>query len=239
MLEICIYFCSKKIQQLVESLLLLETNKPLFLGEHEKRHKNDVKLNTSSDVASYLTENSVGFFMHSDQCLFNITLNVDDYSTLHVYPEQSVDALWALNVLRAVKNAQPQFGYVSTLEEFKYRNMISIERSEQVVESWVGRGLKKYLPGLYSYTLISFRQMKEKNIRPEILIESAIKSDAYGGEFIILDFFGGVEQWHLYKNKIDALCEATEGIFSKVGIADAAKETKNFLELSALLKKWT
>ena len=49
---------------------------------------------------------------------------------------------------------RPFFGFACTQEELEYRNRITVKFGINIMESWVGRDTRRYIPGLYWWTLL-------------------------------------------------------------------------------------
>ena len=50
---------------------------------------------------------------------------------------------------------RPFFGFACTQEELEYRNRITVKFGINIMESWVGRDTRRYIPGLYWWTLLA------------------------------------------------------------------------------------
>lgn len=237
-MEICIYFKSEKLSELIDGLRLLKIRKPISVGDSEKRLKKDVSLDDNASLNTFLEKNSVGFFMHGQGCLYDVSLSEGKYSVLHIYPTGDItDIDWAIAVFETIQGALPQFGYVSTSEEFKHRNRLVVNQGNNNVESWVGRDLNKYIPGLYSITLLSNEQLDEKKVDINSLKRSSQTYTCYEN-FVLFTFSKDIEQWSKDRDNVDSVCLAEEGVFSKQYIEEKALKTSNFIELNMLTSNW-
>ncbi|TDF34396.1 hypothetical protein EYS14_24785 [Alteromonadaceae bacterium M269] len=209
------------------------------MGISEKRQKADWPLNSKTDLDAFVKDNEVGFFLHAQKCLYNITLNKRSFSTLVVYFEPKDNPIsWIEEFFEKVQACSPQFGYAANSEEFEHRNQVFSKQGKNNIYSWVGRSLEKYLPGVYSITYISSQQIAEKEVDIELLKDNTETWKDIDGVGYLLVFSEKIEEWRVISDKLDLICKNEGGIFSKHVVEQRLKNCTNFLEVCAETDKW-
>src|SRR5262249_53736324 len=129
------------------------------------------------------------------------------------------------------------FGFAATNEEYEHRNRIFVTLGEAHIASWVGRDLKKYVPGLFWRTMLSHRLISERMIdlsNPP----KCVCTELVGDCAVLLKIEGRITAWRDHAEEIDRFCEVTPGFFSTVRVEDAVACAKNYLMFNQAIADW-
>ena len=176
MIKICIYFEKKNLNKLLNSLQKLELHRPVYFNCDEKLKAKDKK-NKTNDAEKFILFRSFdpgGFLLHAKECIYNISIRDKGYSTLNIFPSGSLSTNWIETFFETIAVANPMFGYAAAGSEYKHRNRIFVTQGKNHIESWVGRDLNKYIPGLYYYTLLSKRVLDTLGVSYSELVSLAL-----------------------------------------------------------------
>lgn len=234
-------FPKGKQKEIVNELRLLEKYTPQYLGEHENRHKSDIPLTDEKAADCFYDNNTVGFFVHAENCCYDMSLGSTSPHELKVYIEDSeMDISWAVDLFHRMHRLGAIYGFCCQLEEQDYRNKLvcALPKMDGRYEAWVGRDISKYIPGLYGITYISSEQITEKQLDTSLLLSNAESSYEYEDSSILFVFFSNLANWSQYTAKLDSLCNEVEGIFSNYEVARQAESLNEFWQLHELFRKW-
>ena len=120
-------------------------------------------------------------------------------------------------LLERMAATDPVFGYACAWEELLHRNQIkekvrvgSVNGSS---ESFVGRDLAKFVPGLYWLTLVSESLANRHGVPLPALTEPALEHRPLGAGRHLLRFHERLEAWRERQSELDAICAAQSGVF--------------------------
>jgi hypothetical protein len=132
----------------------------------------------------------------------------------------------------------PIFGFACTQEEREYRNRITTKFGINVMESWVGRNTRKYVPGLYWWTLLPASLAEQHGVQVSILVQAAQEHIELAGQQHLLRFYNKPEDWRSASFMSD-LYHSCPGIFDVEKLRPKLQGKTNFLEITAILHEWT
>jgi hypothetical protein len=228
------------ISSLVETLKTLPASIcPTYFTEEEGKIVKSNKLDDMDRFNVFLEENQDGFLLYSEnKSCIDISLSVD-YISVTLYPTDSLSDELVMAFFHSVENYMPLFGYACEYDEYKHRNRNFITIGTNHIESWVGRKLNKYIPGVYWYTLLSNKLLKQHSVNLSDLASEAMSIEAVGdGTLHLLKFFENSEEWKESVDRLDDLCERTEGIFSIRMVNESVAGIKNFLTYDSIIANW-
>ncbi len=131
------------------------------------------------------------------------------------------------------------FGHAGDTEEYKHRNRHYITIGINQIEAWIGRDLEKYIPGVYWYTLLSDELPSKHGVDLASLSAEAISTETLGdGSLHLLKFYENPEDWKDNAERLDKLCERTDGVFSRKSVEAAVSDVTNYLEYSDIIADW-
>jgi hypothetical protein len=243
MIEICLYFERHKLLSLVSKLLTLDDNRPVFYSLAEKlsaKEKKDNQIINSDKFIKFVESNPTGFCLHAKNCSYNLSCRVNEYAKLFMYPKKPMQSDMIKAFFRITVCAEPKFGYAAERDEYLHRNRIHSIQGKNKIESWVGRDLSKYLPGLYCYTLISKGTLDLLKVDRTELIAAALSVDTLNKDKSIdlLNYFEEPTDWPSSKEQLDALCNRAHGVFAKEEVEKQALTSRDFMELSTITNQW-
>ena len=110
--------------------------------------------------------------------------------------------------------AAPLFGELCVKEELFHRNRVFTKLDFGTCESWVGRDLNKYLPGLYWMTVVSETLAEKHGVPLTKVGAAALKHVALERGRHLFQFFERPDHWRQHQRTMDALCSSLPGVFS-------------------------
>jgi hypothetical protein len=131
----------------------------------------------------------------------------------------------------------PIFGFACTQEERVYRNRITTTFGINVMESWVGRNTRKYIPGLYWWTLLPASLAEQHGVSLPALERSAQEHIELSGQQHLLRFYKEPEDWRSASFMAD-LYRSYPGIFDVEKLRPKLQGKTKFLEINAILDEW-
>lgn len=130
------------------------------------------------------------------------------------------------------------FGFLCDQDEFMHRNRIGLDLGTMRVESWVGRDVSRYVPGLYYLMAISNPLLLSLRVEEESLegLGRFLDRKAPGGR--LFEFYDDIDKWKEFAGYLDKLCVEMDWIFSKSLAERQLVGVKNFREAQNVLKNW-
>ena len=134
--------------------------------------------------------------------------------------------------------AHPIFGFACAEEELEYRNRITTQMGINTIHSWVGRDTRKYLPGLYWWTLLPASLAEQHGIPLSIIVGAAKEHIELEGNQHLLRFYEKPEDWQ--SAAVTAkLYRSLPGVFDVEKLRPKIQGATTFLELNAILDAWS
>jgi hypothetical protein len=164
----------------------------------------------------------------------NVFLDTFKMPTIGVYLENSV----VRDFLIHMAAPRPFFGFACTQEELEYRNRITVKFGINIMESWVGRDTRRYIPGLYWWTLLPASLAEQHGIPLSILVRAAQEHIELEGQQHLLRFYESPEDWRSAAVMAE-LYHSCPGIFDVEKLRPKLQGMTNFLEINAILHDWT
>jgi len=191
----------------------------------------------------FLKENKYGFYLFNKlkkSVSANVSFLVGDRNPyIYYFQDDRRCKILIKNVYVIIESyilANALLAYACYDEEREYKNRIYVRFEVETVEAWVGRDIKRYLPGIYWITWISNRYASMHKLSPvEIAAEvgAEIRS-LHDGH--LLQLGQHPSEWRNYLEKIKKYTAGKDNIFfvDKVNVADI----KTDAELDKITKKW-
>jgi len=237
-MKIYAYFDKYNLSTLIGALQELDSCNVITIGSSERKQNSDTLLYNAGQVTNFINENTEGFFLHSNEGLYDVSLQKDSFSTICFFPKVALKEEILLEIIKAYISADSAFGYAAECEEHEYRNRIRIEVAGSEIESWVGRNLSKYLPGLYYLTFISKKQAEEKSIEIESLKINSISYIDMPNQAVLFKFYENSTLWTKNKEKIDQICRSERGVFCKDEVEQCASKAENVMDFIMKTREW-
>jgi hypothetical protein len=257
--EVAVYFDKKNVQRVIDSLQALPAHlRPKYFSEEEALKSKKDEIANKKRFEKFIVRNPAGFFLFADDCSYNLFVHERGYSKLFIDVQN--DDLYSDVPLffEAVVSVAPIFGfagenkvreleadgsYVITHEkvtnEHDHRNKYFVTIGMNHIESGIGNDLDKYIPGVYWYTLLSDELLSKHGVDLTSLSAEAISTEMLGdGSFYLLKFYENPKDWRKNAERLDNLCEHTDGVFSRSSVESAVSGVSNYLEYDNIIADW-
>lgn len=239
MIGIRVYFEKSRLTDLLLTLLEFPASvRPRFFGESEKIEGQANRVDDSADFGKFVSAHPGGFFLFADDALFQFFTAGDKpcYFVASLSNDLPPDSHRI--IFQRLAAIDVPFALISEVDEFEHRNHLCHRVGKNSIESWVGRDIRKYLPGLYWCTMISIAALDELGVELDALTASAISSDRLGNCHL-LQFYRTPDDWKSHADRLDELCESVDGVFSSRFVDRVAREARNYIEYSDVVDAWS
>jgi hypothetical protein len=228
-IEISAHFHPSHIEKALEQINSLPMElRPSRFATSEKDTTGLGSLENKAKYSAFKSKNGAGYFLLSSRARYEINLKANrfGYSTIEVDSiGQGITPIEAKEIITCLANAEPHFAYA-----YKHRNKYARKLEGTTFEAWIGRDLRKYLPGLYWMTLIP----KQTGASIEINRPTLTTSIDYLASGCIVTAFKSPDEWKHYADGIDIWLSSTLAFFSRnktVERLDAAQTASELREL--------
>lgn len=235
MVTVGFYFDKEKLDELLVALLRLPKQlRPEFFSESESLENKDFRADELSARLNFVRAHKNGFFLIAEEWVYQFFLANNRQTRCIIHSDESIDEKEIDALFDSIDCTRPAFGFACDREEYEHRNRLFHTIGENNIETWVGRDIERYVPGLYWYTFLSNELADRHGISLAQLCEEAINSkQLQSGN--LLQFFEDHKRWLQHTERLDRLCESTEGLFSAKTIDAAARRAKNYKEYSIIV----
>lgn len=243
MITVTLYFeTGLDAESVVKSLRVLPTPvRPVYFTEDEGKI---VKANVLSDerrFEGFLKENTLGFHLYSEdrQTSIDLSLWSTSYNEVNLDLEFEDHAKYVTDFIRCLVEHGPIYGFACDLEERKHRNYHVMKIAPWTFNHYIGRDLKKYIPGVYWYTLVSDGLLERHGVSLADLSAEAVSTEKLGdGSLYLHKFYDRADEWKQNTRRLDDLCERVPGMFSRRAADDMFKEAKSYKEHGEIRDLW-
>lgn len=228
----------------VEDLQSLpEPFKPVYFAEDEGRIIQTNLLLDNALFQNFLKQNPIGFFLYTkNKTLINVSISRTGYSEVTLWLKTSKTNMLGELVhtfFKSLARHKPVFGFACDVGEYDHRNRHYITFGINHVEAWIGRRLEKYISGVYWYTLFSDGLLAKHGVKLVNLMAEALTSETLGdGSLHLLNFFENPKDWNENAERLDDLCEQTNGVFSRRLVERAVAGITTRREYDKVLGQW-
>lgn len=244
-MEIAIYFETK--DSLIDAIKSQTNDLPgnvalLHSGEDEgKVTERDITKNALA-FDQFIGKNEAGFFLYNDDAkvLANVNLvGTGGYPSIEFMQEDSSCTLLLEHVDQIVSTFTHYgafFIYACLDEERDAKNRNYNDLDGYSVETWVGRDISKYIPGLYWVTWISDKYSSHLNIDIEEFVASVNEPAERLGNGYCIRLGDKPELWRDYLKKLSKLSRDRDYLFNidKVNISSV----KTLVDMEDVLFDW-
>jgi hypothetical protein len=215
-----------------------EVIRPTHFGQSEERHDPRFPLSRAGAKEALEQLTHSGYLLFGDDVVDTLSPPVDGHGELFVSSgEGGVPADELKNLTHTLAELGFEFGFIAEWEEYLHRNQHKCRLQNGKIQSWVGRNLSKYLPGLYWISVLRTGLAKKFGIGDDRWPPSTKILD-FGPMYLALQLFDQPSNWAEYAREIDALCAQNENIFSIEEIRQQLETAKNYVDLTRLLRNW-
>ena len=134
--------------------------------------------------------------------------------------------------------AQPIFGYACSEQERNHRNRVIVKHNKITIQSWVGRDLRKHVPGFYWLTLLSSSVVEMHGIPLSEVKKIALDYKKLEGRQHLFRFYERPEEW-VSTDEVSKLCTSLPSVFDVKKVRTQVGATRNYSELTAVLDDWS
>lgn len=244
-MEIVIYFESKhsliyaiksQANDLSENIVLLHAG----VDEGKITEKNITKKESALD--HFIGQNEIGFFLYSDDAkvLANVNFSgAGGYPSIEFTQDDSNCALlleYADQIINTFSCYGAFFIYACLDEERDAKNRVYTNIKGLSIETWVGRNISKYIPGLYWKTWISDKYASHLNADIEGLVASINEPVEKMGNGYFIRLGDKPKSWKDYQKKLSKISRDREYLFNidKVDVSSV----KSILDTEGVLSAW-
>lgn len=224
----------KDLQKLPEAI------RPVYFAADEGKVSKSNILSDRLRFEKFMKKHPLGFFLYSkSKTLLNLSTGRVGYAEVTLWLEAGPPDTLVSAFMRALVGRKPVFGFACAEDEYKHRNRHYITLGENHIESWIGRRVERYIPGVYWYTLLSDGLLAKHGVALTELAAEVVASEAVGdGSLHLLKFFEQPEQWEAQACRLDALCARVKGVFSRGSVDTAVTSLMTYLEFSDAMAQW-
>jgi hypothetical protein len=233
--------------------------RPIYFAEDEGKIIAANVLTDETRFEKFRKKNPTGFFLYADdKTFFDISARRVGYAEVTLYLAEGLPDELATAFFKCLIGCKPVFGFACEYQEpvpdangsyvvsngdaegeYYHRNRHYITIGKNHVESWIGRNLEKYIPGVYWYTLLSDGLLTKHGVKLADLVAESMATEILGdGSLHLLKFFASPEDWKENADRLDNLCERVEGVFSRRSVEKAVAGITNYLEYDEAIAQW-
>jgi hypothetical protein len=203
---------------------------------HEEQVDNDAdQIRDRRRFAAFLAESQSGFFLLAPHLSYSIRIATRRTLICDCFLE--VEPTLAKQFLIHMATAQPIFGYACAMEEREHRNRVTTTQGINTIESWVGRDLQKYIPGLYWLTLLSSALMEKHGMPLSKVVEIALEHIQVADGQHLLRFYDRPDEWKAASH-VKGLIASIPGVFNVEKVKTELATAETFLDLHAVVRMW-
>jgi len=201
------------------------------------------KVNVLSDrgrFEKFMKKYPTGFFLYSkNKTAIQVSTSRVGYAEVTLWLEVGPPDTLVPVFMRSLVEHKPVFGFACAEDEYDHRNRHYLTLGENHIESWIGRRVERYIPGVYWYTLLSDGLLTKHGVVLAELATEAVSSETLGnGSLHLLKFFEHPEGWEAQACRLDALCARVKGVFSRGSVDTAVAGVTTYLEYSDVIAQW-
>jgi hypothetical protein len=180
---------------------------------------------------------TIGVYLQNSTALYDLrrsspsTFIVD--ADLEAIPDAAVRVF-----LIQMAIAHPIFGFACAEEELEHRNRITTKLGVNTIESWVGRDTRRYVPGLYWWTLLPASLAEQHGIPLSTIAGAAREHIELEGQQHLFRFYEKPRDWQSAAVMAE-LYRSLPGVFDVEKLRPKLRGATTFLELNAILDAWS
>lgn len=211
--------------------------RPNRFSSEEDEGKASGQVSDEAKFRAFVSKNAYGFFLFSERARYNIVLRPKDgFCNLVADPlgDGLVESEVVL-ILKAVASAGSVFAFAANPEEYHHRNRYVRTLGANQFEAWIGRDLRKYLPGIYWLTVLS---KEHSDILVRLTATLAATVTQMDSEHWLIKAFENPNDWQQHAARLDEWCGKQPEFFSKQRVESQLDEAPDLGALSELASQW-
>ena len=211
--------------------------RPHRFSAGEDSEKATGKIVDESKFKAFVAKNEYGFFLFGERTRYNVVLRPKDGFSNVVVDDldgglTESDAIAVLNVL---VNAGAAFAFAASPDEYHHRNRYVRTLGANQFEAWIGRDLRKYIPGIYWLTVLSNEHANTLATLSNNLGATVAQIDA---QHVLVRAFGSPNEWQRHAGRIDEWLSKQLSFFSKQRVLHQLEGAPNIGALSEIAGEW-
>lgn len=232
------YFKSDQQTELVERLLKLpDPYRANRFGPSENRSSG--ALGAAGAYERFLAKNPQGHFLFAQRCRFDITSRfVSGYGTVFVDPAADGFEDEGANTLFEWLAEATEFAFACQSSEYHSRNRICVTLGQNTVEAWVGRDLRKYVPGVYWRTAASADVVSRFSLvrLANDLSNGEVQVSSRGRLYVRMG--NASANWREWREAVGRACGKHRGLFCVDDVLERVRGAVDHSGFSAILAEW-
>ena len=238
------YIPPTKIKDVIPALQELPvTIRPSYYSEDEiidLKGRKAILKNVIADrqkFEAFIANNQLGFFLISERVNYSVDLNTRrGFPGLFVEDQgNGLSEEEAKEILKVVAKVGAVFAFAAAWDEYLHRNRYIRVFGENQYEGWVGRDIRKYLPGIYWLTLLS-KEHADAIAGIDNTLGATIAQ--VGAEHLLVRAFDYPSEWQNHAVRIDEWLAQQPMFFSKRRILPQLDAAPNIMALSESTAEW-
>ena len=185
----------------------------------------------------FVKKNRCGFFLFSEKIRYNInTFHSSDFRGIDVdVIHGSLNESEITAILCVLLQSGAHFVFAAEYDEYCHRNKYIRRFDGMQVESWVGRDLRKYLPGIYWMTALP---KEHANCLPSLVSATGAAVTQIDSGHWLVKAYDNPANWLQYAPQIDEWLSQQPTFFSKRRILSQLDAAPNYMALSEITAEW-
>lgn len=205
-------------------------------SELKSTTKNEIR--DEKKFQTFVNKNKHGFFLFAQNARYDITIssssglgsiNVDPLGGELIEPE-------IVQILKAAAFAGSIFAFAANQDEYNHRNRYCKIIGVNQFETWLGRDINKYLPGIYWLCVFSINDSEVVHDLITTLEAEALRIDP---SHFLVKTFDDSNQWQQYAARLDDYLVEHPKFFSKQRIIAELNSASRIDELIELAGQWS
>jgi hypothetical protein len=224
------------IDKILEILVGLPPKlRPIYFTSGEKARSKSDRVDDTKRFNAFRARNTAGFGLVGPFVSYNFRRSTGLNGVCSCFIDVEPESAQQLMIL--MSKARPLFGFACKPEEYDQRNRVKTRLGQNSIEAWVGRDIRKYIPGLYWLTLVPEPLLKQHHVPLSALTATAAEHLKLENGQHLLRFYPRPEDWETV-GKVAELCSNVPGIFDVEEIKPWLLTVNNYTELDSLLVDW-
>lgn len=191
--------------------------RPTYFSGGERLRSKKNAIDDKERFAEFQAQNKLGYFLIGKNLKYHILITPGKPDKCYCYLSVSRDS--AFQFMLHMSNEDLYFGYACLPEERMHRNRVFLRLGRDMLESWVGRDSRRYVPGFYWLTFVSSELIRHHRLRLHELRSVARRHYEIGGGGCLIEFYERPEDWTATE-LVDKLCATIPTVFNAQSVRE-------------------
>lgn len=233
------YLSSTKMEDALGALQTLPSDiKPVRFSVEEGDETANGRVDDKPKFKAFIAKNEYGFFLFAERARYNVFLRSKGGFSSIVVDDDLGGRLTesdAVVILNALASAGSDFSFAASSDEYHHRNRYFRKLGANQFEAWIGRDLRKYLPGIYWLTALSKEHYDALSEMGGVPTTTVTQLDP---EHWLIKAFDNPASWQQHADRLDNWLATQPGFFSKRRIQAQLDAVSDMAALSELVGEW-